>query len=575
MKEITNDSNESKSGNMYSYQDNNKNQIPPSGALQRGMQGINPNNKIKDPPNYNPKIKNDDISSNTDRNTSDDTVIIHLDLNPPLYWMVFILFGSIQVIIILLIGFYYNWDDYYTNPKSFNNNSNNRLDETLYSDEIRNITGYDVYKTIKNKYKSFQEVNIMIFLGFGLLRSFLKHHSWTSIILTLIGGMLSIELALFTLICWSSMFYMDWSYGKFNFQHLLDANFCGGSVIISLGAVLGKLSIPQYIVLILFETIFSSLNYTLLRKVLKIIDVGGTMTMHLFGAVFGGIFSLISFVPKNERQRIRESRHLGINYKSINYALIGNLILISFWPSLNTCLINDDDYDMKKPKYTGIINTYFAIIGSIISTFCTSPIFNRGKFNIDDILNSCFAGGIAIGGCCHLIEHYWLSLIIGFLVGGITSCLYNLLAERLQFYGYHDTAKIFYYHGIPGFCGGIITTIFVGNLVNVSYVPDKQQSTIYKFIGTFLNYYNYKRLEEYNDDVYIPGYAAVHFAAIWITIGIAAACGFMAGFSIKFCNCRILLRYFNDYEFFDERESEPFPWQNEKVKVVPVYNQEE
>ena len=125
-------------------------------------------------------------------------------------------------------------------------------------------------------------------------------------------------------------------------------------------------------------------------------------------------------------------------------------------------------------KYRGVINTYLAIIGSIISTFCTSPLFNQGKFKIDDILNSCFSGGIVIGGCCHLIEHYWLSLIIGFLCGGVTCCLYNLLSERLQLKGYHDTANIFFYHAIPGFLGGIMNTIFVGNLSNLLSSTDKK-----------------------------------------------------------------------------------------------------
>ena len=561
MKEITED----KSGSMYTYKNDKISGKPQQGAIARSIGDKNPNN-----------IKNDELSNNS-YSSNDDTVIIHLDLSSPLYWMFFIVFLIIQVILVILIGFYYKWDDYYTNPKSITSTSNNSLSDILYSDSSIKITGLDVYKSIKNKYRPFQEVNIIIFLGFGLLRAFLKHHSWTSIIVTLIGGILSLELALFMVLCWSSLFYMNWTYGSFNFQHLLDANFCSGAVIISLGALLGKLSLPQYIILILIETICCSLNYTLLREVMKIIDIGGALTMHLFGAIFGGIFSLISFGTKNEQKRIRESRHLGANYKSYNFALLGSLILIAYWPSLNTCLINDDfdddNFSMQRSKYRGVINTYLAIIGSIISTFCTSPLFNQGKFKIDDILNSCFSGGIVIGGCCHLIEHYWLSLIIGFLCGGVTCCLYNLLSERLQLKGYHDTANIFFYHAIPGFLGGIMNTIFVGNLSNLLSSTDKK--IVYKYVGTFLNYYyNIDSNSDFDGDVSIPSYAGVHFAAIWITLGIALACGFLAGFSIKFCNCKIILRYFNDYEFFDISESEPFPWSNENVRVKLEYKPE-
>ena len=566
MKENTN-SNENNSDRMYSYRDEDKkSNIEQPDAVKRSQGENNPNNPKVDQGSNKPPT-----SSNSEPDMDGDTVIIRIDQSPPLYWMFFIMFGLIQVILLILIAFYYNWEDYYTNTKNINNNTKNSLDDPL--DDKTSITGYDVYKRIDNKYKHFQEVNIIIFLGFGLLRSFLKHYSWTSIILTLIGGILSLELSLFMLLCWSAILRVDWSYGKFNFQHLLDANFCSGAVIISLGAVMGKLSIPQYLVFIICETICSSLNYTLLRQIMKIIDVGGTLTLHLFGAIYGGIFSLVSYVTKNEKDRIRQSRHLGANYKSINFAIFGSLLLITFWPSLNTCLINDDDnsdIDMKRAKYMGIINTYLSILGSIIGTFCVSPLFNHGKFRIEDILNSCFSGGIVVGGCCHIINHYWLSILIGFLTGSVTTCLYNLLGDRFLDLGYHDTANIFYYHGIPGFFGGIITTIFVGNLVN--FLPDneRKKSYIYKYIGTFLNYYD-NMGKDFTGNIHIGKYAGVHFGALWVTIAIAAACGFMAGFSIKFCNCNIALRYFNDWEFFDVSDIQPFPWKNERVKIKLEY----
>ena len=77
---------------------------------------------------------------------------------------------------------------------------------------------------------------------------------------------------------------------------------CAGAVIISLGTILGKISMPQYLILVITETIAVTLNYTLLRQVLKIIDVGGTLTVHLYGALFGGIFSFITFFSKYEQK---------------------------------------------------------------------------------------------------------------------------------------------------------------------------------------------------------------------------------------------------------------------------------
>lgn len=568
MKDLAN-SHEGPSGNMYTYQEDKKSNIIESNALRRSLGGNNPNLN----PNYNIP---ENVPLRAGQDLSPDTVTIHIDQSPPLYWMFFIVFMIIQIIILLFIGFYYQWDDDYTSPKSINTNSTNNL--TLLTDFLYNDT--NTYGHIKYKYKLFQEVNIMIFFGFGFLRAFLKHYSWTAVALTLIAGILSIEFGLFTLICWSAIFDVDWHYGKFNFHHLLDANMCAGAVIISLGTILGKISMPQYLILILTETITVTLNYTLLRQVLKIIDVGGTLTMHLYGALFGGIFSFITFFSKNEQKRIRESRHLGSTYYSNIFAIIGNLILISYFPAFNTSLINDDLYrtidkgDLLKikPKFEGMINTYFALIGSIIGTFCTSPFLNNGKLVLQDILNSSFSGGIAVGGCCHLINHYWVSIIFGLFTGGATTFLSNFCSKKLNLDVYHDTANVIYYHGIPGLIGGIFTTIFVGNMPKIVKNDNEKKKYVYQYIGTFLNYYN-NNSSGYNDTINNFGrYAGVHFSAIFITIAVALACGFLAGFSIKFCNCNIALRYFNDSEFFDVNDTEPFPWKDENIKLELEYN---
>ena len=560
MKDLAN-SREGPSGNMYTYQEDKKSNIIESNALRRSLGGNNPNFN----PNYNIP---ENVPLRGGQDLAPDTITIHIDQSPPLYWMFFIVFMIIQIIILIFIGFYYQWEDDYTNPKSIKTNSTVYLTDVIFNDD-------NVYGHIKNKYKLFQEVNIMIFFGFGFLRAFLKHYSWTAVALTLIAGILSIEFGFFMLICWRAIFDVSWHYGEFNFQHLLDSNMCAGAVIISLGTILGKISMPQYLILIITETITVTLNYTLLRQVLKVIDVGGTLTMHLYGALFGAIFSFISFFSKNEQQRIGESRHLGSTYYSNIFALIGNLILISYFPAFNTCLINDSLYrkiDNKeiKLKFVGMINTYFGLIGSIIGTFCTSPFFNNGKLALQDILNSSFSGGIAVGGCCHLINHYWVSIIFGLFTGSVTTILTNFCSKKFNFNGYHDTTNAFYYHGIPGFIGGIFTTIFVGNMPKIVN-DNRKKRDVYKYVGTFLNYYN--NFTEFNDsDISFGKYAGVHFAAIFITIAVALACGFLAGFSIKFCNCNIALRYFNDSEFFDVNDIEPFPWKNENIKLELEYN---
>lgn len=564
MNEMNQNSIEDKTDNMYTYNDEQKSNNMQSNALNRNY--LNKNQVNDQGPNPNDNEIEDILP---------DTETIYIDQSPPPYWMFFIVFMLIQAIILILIGFYYEWDDKNTTTKKINENTTNDLYDTVLSSDNETIsqTVKEAYKETEYKYDHFKEVNIMLFAGFGFLRSFLKHHSWTSVTLTLISVVLSTEFGFFMLIGWSGILQTKWNYGSFNFQHLLDANLCSCAVLISLGSIIGKISMPQYIIFILTETIGVTFNYTLLRQSMKIIDIGGTLTVHLYGAIFGGVFSFLSFYSRSERDRIRKNRHYGRNYNSNIFSLFGTLILISYWPAFNTCLLKEDleiieeENNSRLIKYDGMINTYLAIIGSIIGTFMMSPLYNKGKFIFEDITNSCFSGGIVVGGCCHIIKHYWISILLGFFTGGLTTFLKNLLSDKFRFDGYHDTTNALYYHGIPGLIGGIFTTIFVGNMTR--FVTDKSKNNVYQFIGTFLSYYdNY----DYKGDIYFPNYAGVHFAAIFVTIGIALACGFLAGFAIKFCNCNIALRYFNDYEFFDVRDSDPLPWKNENIKVEIRYN---
>lgn len=56
--------------------------------------------------------------------------------------------------------------------------------------------------------------------------------------------------------------------------------------MISFGALLGKISPTQLLVVALIETFFYSINENIALS-LKITDMGGSMIIHAFGAFFG------------------------------------------------------------------------------------------------------------------------------------------------------------------------------------------------------------------------------------------------------------------------------------------------
>ena len=511
--------------------DNVKNSININNVNFPSYKEDNNNNKFNNYNNFN--NFNPRASLNNSRAS-----IIHIEANPPYLWVIFLAFIIIQFIFIAVFGFYYEWDSKLNAPKNKDNDSA-KLD-------------------IQKKYNSFKDMTVLIFLGFGFLRAFLKHYSWSSLIFTLFGAILSFEFGLICLITWNSLISKDWLDGYYNFNYFFDGLYISASFVISYGSFIGKLSFFQYYIVVLIETLFSALNYSLVRKSMKLIDIGGTLTVHLFGAVFGATFCIIYYCNKNESERIITSIHRGYEHNSILFALFGSLIIIPYWPSFNTALVTGN------LKYRGIINSYLAIGGSIIGMFAISFWLNNKKIKIQDLLYASFPGAIIIGGCCHIIKQYYLCILFG-IIASIACCLLiYLFYTKLEIIKkrYHDTSQILFYHGIPAILGGIISAIFIGNLNNWKDIDNFKYKM---FIGTFQN--SFGNTTDFDGANNVSGKAGATFGAIFMTIILAAFSGLLIGFSVRYCNCNIVLRYFNDSEFFDSSENEPFPWIDERVEI--------
>lgn len=559
-------SNQEQTENMYSYNDGPKNEISQniveSQAIRRSQGGNDTfnnkeNNNIKDSNNINniniPSYKEDnninnnkfkDYNYNSNFNfrgslNNSRTSIIHIESNPSYLWVIFLAFIIIQFAFIIVFGFYYLWDSKFNHPKNKGNNEPAKLD-------------------IKQKYASFQDMTVLILLGFGFLRSFLKHHSWSGITFTFMGAIFSFEFGLICLITWNSLIRKDWIDGYYNFNYFFDGLYICASFVVSFGSYIGKLSFIQFFIVIIIETLFSTLNYILVRQSLKLIDIGGTLTVHLFGAVFGAAFSIIYYCNKNESERINTSIHLGYSHNSMLFALFGSLIIIPYWCSFNTALVTGN------MKYRGIINTYFAIGGSIIGMFAISFLLNNKKIKVQDLLYASFPGAIVIGGCCHIIKQFYLSILFGIIASILCCLIVYIFYTKIDTVKkkYHDTAQILFYHGIPAILGGIVSAIFIGNLNNWKNIENFKYKM---FIGTFQN--TFENPSDYDGNINISGKAGAIFGAIFLTIFLGAFSGLLIGFSVKYCNCNMALRYFNDSEFFDTSENEPFPWSDERVEI--------
>ena len=163
----------------------------------------------------------------------------------------------------------------------------------------------------------------------------------------------------------------------------------------------------------------------------------------------------------------------------------------------------------------------------------------RGKLNIEDILNASVSGGVIIGGPCNVIINPFASLIIGFCGGVISTLCFEFLSPCVQKnLSLFDTAGILNLHGIPGFLGGILTSIFA------SSVSVKRWGAGYSE--------DFEKLVDRSPSKQ----AGFQLAALFTTLGIALAGGAITGFVLNLPWLCPIDKYFVDSEYWEEEEGE-------------------
>lgn len=95
------------------------------------------------------------------------------------------------------------------------------------------------------------------------------------------------------------------------------------TVIITFGAILGKTSNLQLVVIAFFEVIYYIVNRNICTKYLQAVDYGGGMYIHLFGSCFGLMVARVLFHKRAVAHENETSR-----YTSDLFAATGELFII-------------------------------------------------------------------------------------------------------------------------------------------------------------------------------------------------------------------------------------------------------
>ena len=340
------------------------------------------------------------------------------------------------------------------------------------------------------KYERAIHIMVMLLLGFGFLMVFVKKYGRSALTATYL--LVSVALPLYFLK--ESYHGGDSSTGVID--KLILAEFAAASLLICAGAVLGRLKMSQYLLLGLVFVPFYAMNeWIVLNGGLglitgKVVDTGGSIVIHAFGAIFG-----LGVAAAMTTRKVLETP-IACDDTSDRFSLLGSMALWVFWPSFCAALVAPAEV----PKTA--VNVILALCGSTLATYFAS-VKLRGKISAADIANATLAGGVAIGSTCDLVVP-GTAFIIGLLAGALSTFGFAVIQAKLTaFTKKVDTCGVFYLHGLPGMLGGVAALVVVDGInfraqltaimvtITIAAIAGLCSGKVISFLG--------RRLEPYTD----------------------------------------------------------------------------
>ena len=300
------------------------------------------------------------------------------------------------------------------------------------------------------KYNRSIHVMAMLLVGFGFLMVFVRKYGRSALTATFLLVSVAIP-----------MYFVVTGGANGDIDKMILAEFGAASLLICAGSVLGRLKMIQYILLgLLFIPCYAFNEWIVLSGGLGLIgkdifvDVGGSIVIHAFGALFG-LGAIFSLTTKTEYETPVES-----DDTSDRYSLLGSMVLWVFWPSFCAALVPPADIPAT------VINVVLSLCGATIATYFASSFF-RKKITVEDVANASLAGGVAIGATCNFTTPT-IAFVIGIIAGVLSTFGFAVLKEKIQkLIKKTDTCGVLYLHGLPGLFGGV-AALFVVSSVNPS-----------------------------------------------------------------------------------------------------------
>jgi len=350
----------------------------------------------------------------------------------------------------------------------------------------------------------FPDVHVMIFIGFGFLMSFLSKAGFTATGHAFFVAAYTVLWGILNRAFWKRAVLpsQPWVSAQLNVADLTNGDFVAGAVLISFGAVLGRVSLTQLTLMAIIEVVCYAMNEASILYGLQITDSGGTYFIHMFGAYFGLVASAVLEKMSPRRAEIPTNASTPI---TDTLSMVGTLFLFIYFPSWNAAA-----YASTLSHNRAMVNTFLSIVMSTISAFLTSILLDKnGKINMAEVQRATLSGGVAMGAAAGMVINPHGALVTGLIAGIVSVVGFRLITPVLNAV-VPDTCGVHNLHGLPSIIGAIVSAIALGSARIGSY--QGTYTDVVHNTGT-----SYERT---------GGYQIV---AIGVTLGFAIVGGVIAG----------------------------------------------
>ncbi|NWU02201.1 RHAG protein, partial [Urocynchramus pylzowi] len=319
--------------------------------------------------------------------------------------------------------------------------------EPSAQEEDTNLVANQVYST----FPFFQDIQVMLVVGLGLLLTFLPRYGFSALTHNFLLLHFSMQWAL---VLQGLLHHFHHGQIHLDLHKLLISEFAAVTVLISVGAILGRASPCQLLIMATCEIpIYLASEWVIVTR-LGVLDVGGTITIHVFSCYFGLGVSKALFRATQQPLHPKETPTTSSDLVS----LVGTLILWVFWPSFVAVLCQPGD-----AQHRAILNTLLAMSASAITTVVASSLLERdGKLSPGHLQNGSLAGGVAIGVVADMAVPPVAALALGSLSATVCVLGFRFLTPLLgRKLALHDQCGIHNLHGLPGILGAAASVVAI------------------------------------------------------------------------------------------------------------------